>query len=131
MKTWRFGEGGIELLRPVGTRIMPDSIRGRVELFWQGQLNGLVGAHVLGLAQCAAPTYRRKLASSSKGFFALLPEEATVGDQIVLMEGGKLPLIVRRKQPNDPFELIGEAYVHGIMFGEAWSPEACETIHIQ
>ncbi len=39
------------------------------------------------------------------------------GDQVWVVKGGNIPLILRPK--NKRFMLIGEAYVHGIMRGEA------------
>ena len=130
MNAWRVGEKAIQLFRPAGNLFFKEDLRNKVEILWQTMVNHLSQSHVLGLAQAAAPTYRRRLGSTEKGYFALLPQKADVKDRIVILEGGKLPLVVRPSEDGDTFELIGEAYVHGIMFGESWKPEACETIRI-
>lgn len=41
------------------------------------------------------------------------------GDQIWLLAGGRVPYILRPLE-NGHYEFHGEAYVHGIMMGEAW-----------
>jgi hypothetical protein len=46
------------------------------------------------------------------------------GDRIALFEGGKVPYILRLRIGKEyEHELIGEAYVHGIIGGEAWNPD--------
>lgn len=69
----------------------------------------------------AAMTMRR-FAVTRKGYFALVPRGAQVGDEIVVFDRACVPFVVRRegdKEKGDRFELLGEAYVHGIMKGEA------------
>ncbi|KAK5744570.1 hypothetical protein LTR17_001965 [Elasticomyces elasticus] len=46
------------------------------------------------------------------------PDSIRIGDQVWILAGGKVPFILRPKV-NGRFELVGEAYVHGIMHGEA------------
>ncbi|KAK3658343.1 hypothetical protein LTR56_001754 [Elasticomyces elasticus] len=46
------------------------------------------------------------------------PDSVQIGDQVWILAGGKVPFILRPKV-NGRFELVGEAYVHGIMHGEA------------
>ncbi|OQO14644.1 hypothetical protein B0A48_00025 [Cryoendolithus antarcticus] len=52
------------------------------------------------------------------------------GDLIVVCKGGRVPLCLR---PADQvtFTLMGEAYVHGVMNGEAFDEELCEPIPIR
>lgn len=80
------------------------------------------------LATGLAPTYGRRFGLTAKGYFALLLGETEVNDKIAILKGGRLPLILRPK--GDTFELIGEAYVHGIMYGEAFDESLCEVIRI-
>ena len=71
----------------------------------------------------AASTMRR-FAVTRKGYFALVPRGAQVGDEIAVFDRACVPFVVRRergKEKGDRFELLGEAYVHGIMKGEALS----------
>ena len=58
----------------------------------------------------------RMFAVSFLGYFCLVPQEARLGDKIVVVKGGEVPLLLRPQQAN--FHLVGECYVHGIMDGE-------------
>ncbi|EEU42374.1 uncharacterized protein NECHADRAFT_79878 [Fusarium vanettenii 77-13-4] len=42
--------------------------------------------------------YERRLGRGENGFLALLPGEAEVGDKIVLVKGGRVPLLLRRDE---------------------------------
>ncbi|GKT45410.1 heterokaryon incompatibility protein 6, OR allele [Colletotrichum spaethianum] len=71
----------------------------------------------------------RRLGWCENGWLALLPEATCKGDKIVLAEGGRVPLVLR---PNgDGYNtFVGEAYVHGIMNGEAFDQSQCHDIKI-
>ncbi|KAF2132034.1 HET-domain-containing protein [Dothidotthia symphoricarpi CBS 119687] len=64
----------------------------------------------------------RRFAITSKGYFALVPRGAQEGDEIVVFDKGAVPFVVRKTMStvdgNVGYELLGEAYVHGIMQGE-------------
>jgi len=66
----------------------------------------------------------RRIARTSKGHLALVAPETRVGDSIGLFKGGKTPLIMRPRGA-EGWELVGDAYVHGIMKGEAWDDAKC------
>jgi len=73
----------------------------------------------LRIAMRAALTMRR-FAISQKGYFALVPRGTQHGDSIVVFEGACVPFVLRSMQNGEEgYELLGEAYVHGIMQGEA------------
>ena len=64
-----------------------------------------------------------KLARTAGGLLALVPSATEVGDNVVLLEGGSVPFVLR---PMDfVWELVGGAYVHGIMTGRRWNPRSC------
>lgn len=48
----------------------------------------------------------------------LAPPSALPGDQVWILNGARTPFILRQRD-NGNYELIGEAYVHGIVHGEA------------
>ncbi|CEF76475.1 hypothetical protein FGSG_13424 [Fusarium graminearum PH-1] len=75
-------------------------------------------------------TARRRFFVSKNGYIGLAPPDTQVGDMICVFAGGKIPFIIRNlekgKEPsNDTGEfelecsLVGDAYVHGLMDGEA------------
>jgi hypothetical protein len=59
----------------------------------------------------------RSLCVTKKGRLCLAPSETKVGDKVAILYGGKTAYILRPAE--DDFELLGEAYVHGLMKGEA------------
>jgi hypothetical protein len=69
-------------------------------------------------------------ARAKDGYVALVPFAAEVGDAIMLVKGSRVPLIFRRKSITT-WELIGSAYVPGLMKGERWDEGRCETVKIE
>jgi hypothetical protein len=68
----------------------------------------------------------RRLGRTTKGYLALLPFDTDVTDVIMLLQGGKTPYVVRRKE--GCWEFVGDCYVHGIMDGDAWDESKLENI---
>jgi len=64
-----------------------------------------------------ATTSRRSICQSRQGHLGLVPERTRPGDFIVIIYGLHTPYILRKVGEN--FRLLGEAYMHGIMDGEA------------
>lgn len=65
----------------------------------------------------------RRLFYTSKGYLGLGPALLQAGDIVSVLAGGTIPFVLRRDSRSSPskrrFQLVGEAYVHGIMYGEA------------
>ncbi|KAF5659560.1 heterokaryon incompatibility protein (het-6OR allele) [Fusarium heterosporum] len=59
----------------------------------------------------------RRPALTDQGHFACIFESALVDDEIWILSGCPTPLVLRHE--GQRYTLIGEAYVHGIMHGEA------------
>jgi hypothetical protein len=51
------------------------------------------------------------------GYLGLGPERAKAGDRVVLVRGAHMPFVMR-KTNSGRYLLVGEAYVHGTMYGE-------------
>jgi hypothetical protein len=70
----------------------------------------------------------RRFAVTTKGYFALVPRGARLGDEVVVLDKACVPFVVRRKEglKGGMYELLGEAYVHGIMKGEVMDMEDIE-----
>jgi len=64
---------------------------------------------------------RKFLVAKEKARFGLAPKTAEEGDSICILHGCSVPVILRQHvaESDNYFELIGEAYVHGLMDGEA------------
>ena len=56
---------------------------------------------------------------TSKGHLVVSSEHVQPGDVVALVKGLQVPLILRRQNNTGKYELISEAYVDGIMDGEA------------
>lgn len=66
----------------------------------------------------------RRFFISSQGLMGLASENAQVNDQIWVLNGGNVPLVIRPLlyqhdgSPGNEFTFVGDSYVHGIMNGE-------------
>lgn len=72
---------------------------------------------------------QRRLGWAADARLCLLPAEAEVGDLIILACGGRVPLVVRA-DGDGYHEFVGEAYIHGVMDGEAFEEDKCHDIKI-
>jgi hypothetical protein len=62
----------------------------------------------------------RQFAITREGWFGLVPAAAREGDICFVVVGMRTPLILRSVPDTEGYyQLIGEAYLHGIMYGEA------------
>ncbi|KAJ4256639.1 hypothetical protein NW762_008735 [Fusarium torreyae] len=61
----------------------------------------------------------RRFARTVRGYLCLVPLQAQIGDRVMIVAGCPTPLVLRRTEPSEScFQLVGDAYVHGAMFGE-------------
>ena len=75
----------------------------------------------------ASITHRRFIYTKA-GLIGLVSPQAEPGDCIALFAGANVPVVVRYASgtpdgSETAWEIVGDAYVHGIMFGEAFLPE--------
>ncbi|KAH6638780.1 heterokaryon incompatibility protein-domain-containing protein [Boeremia exigua] len=80
-------------------------------------------------------TIGRRCAVTCKGYIGWIPAKARKGDVVVLIPGGNVPYILRQvHQKSSPldtvrrYEFVGDAYIHGIMHGEAYDGTKLEPI---
>ncbi|KAK5698437.1 hypothetical protein LTR17_023669 [Elasticomyces elasticus] len=74
-------------------------------------------AHNASRTLTLGPTRGRVMFASSTGFLGLVPHGTKEGDVVFIVRGADVPYVLR--QYGSGYELIGEAYVQGIMDGEA------------
>lgn len=60
----------------------------------------------------------RRLFATDNGHLGMGPRQMAPGDVVVILWGGAVPFVLRRRPQGDGYWLIGECYVHGVMFGE-------------
>jgi hypothetical protein len=66
-------------------------------------------------------TFRSDINPCGKQFVGLVPPNARIGDQICILYGCSIPVVLRKLESPDQtlqWQLVGDAYVHGIMDGE-------------
>jgi hypothetical protein len=64
------------------------------------------------------PTRGRVLFASGIGYIGLAPHGTREGDLLFVPMGADVPYVLRPLEDDDGYELLGEAYVQGIMNGE-------------
>lgn len=72
----------------------------------------------------------RRLFRGTNGLIGLAPRWALPGDEMFILLGGKVPVILRKTRDDGPYQLVGEAYVHGAMHGEMFDLQQCEKLLI-
>lgn len=70
----------------------------------------------------------RDLFITEQGHLGFGMNTLELGDEIWVLAGVKVPLILRRQTGQGQYRLIGESYVHGIMHGEAVDDKVQEKI---
>ncbi|KAK4207171.1 heterokaryon incompatibility protein-domain-containing protein [Rhypophila decipiens] len=83
----------------------------------------------------------RRLMWTRDGYFGAVPAEAREGDAIVLVEGSRVPLVLRSvvkvKGSGEVYggtdasccwQLVGDCFMHGAMYGERWDRALCGKI---
>lgn len=80
-----------------------------------------------------AATIDKRLAKTSKNNLALVPETTQEGDIIAILAGGRVPYVLRpalTRNHDDAscrlYTFVGDAYVYGIMDGQAWPKDSSE-----
>jgi hypothetical protein len=71
----------------------------------------------------------RKFATTSDQLFVLGPGILMPGDVVCLLQGGKTPFCLR-PAAGGCYKLVGECYVHGLMYGEFTPRDNGEYFHI-
>lgn len=75
--------------------------------------------------EMATAMINRRFVVTERGYHGLAPALARVGDVCCVVFGANTPFIVRpAAQRHQHFELVGEAYVHGVMKGEIFERSA-------
>lgn len=68
----------------------------------------------------------RVMATTTDKRIAFVPSESRDGDMIFLFSGVPVPLVLRPTSHSNTFELVGDAYVQGLMFGRNWPENTSE-----
>jgi hypothetical protein len=66
----------------------------------------------------------RRFAMTERGYMGWCPENCAPGDLVTIFEGGPVPIVLRPAAGDDQYVVVGDAYIHGIMDGEAFEMTA-------
>ena len=71
----------------------------------------------------------RTMFRTKSGYLGVAGPRVLRGDVVTVVRGSKAPVVMRRKggEASGKWELVGDAYVHGIMRGEAVARTAAKT----
>ncbi|KAK1751515.1 HET-domain-containing protein [Echria macrotheca] len=72
----------------------------------------------------------RRMVKLQDGSVGLVDRAVQVGDEIFLLQGSNVPLVLQKRENGDTWRLVGDAYLHGFMDGEAWDENKCRPIRI-
>ena len=75
------------------------------------------------------PGVWRRIFRTEGGYVGLAPCLADVGDKIAILKGGRVAYALRPVSTR--WRLLGDAYVHGIMRGEAFKEERCGRMSLE
>lgn len=71
---------------------------------------------------------RRRFCTTELGLFGVVPSDCKPGDRVFVLRGGAVPLILipvashsNVEDQGQKYQLIGDAYIRGVMYGEALS----------
>jgi hypothetical protein len=70
------------------------------------------------------------LFATDSGYLGLAPQGSKAGDAVWIVQGGKVPFILRSTGKGS-FRFVGEAYVHGRMFGEIAEVAKAQNLPLQ
>ena len=70
----------------------------------------------------------RRMFKTRGGYVGIGPKAMENGDKIALCKGGKVPFIIRPNGHVHEYHLIGDCYIHGMMYGESFNEEICGVL---
>jgi hypothetical protein len=71
---------------------------------------------------------RKCFFTTENGYFGTASDQILPNDKIAILAGLEMPVILREVEQS--YHLITHAYVHGLMYGEAWPENATEVMEI-
>ncbi|CZR63075.1 uncharacterized protein PAC_12972 [Phialocephala subalpina] len=74
-------------------------------------------------------TKERSFMMIDNGYMGLAPVGTEVGDEVVLLLGCPVPLVLRRQA--DKFQVIGDTYIYGLMEGQVFERIGAGLAHIE
>jgi len=93
-----------------GYRERPPEVQARMMQYWQT-------AWTFARRIPAATFCLTRAGGTDKPYAGIVPGATKPGDRIFIANGGKVPFVLREVPGTPHYQLIGECYIHGIMYG--------------
>ena len=90
-------------------------------------MDGLTDEEATFLEDVVLATLHKRLLFTHEGYIGMAPHSSSKGDKVCLLLGCRVPVVLRERREGR-YELVGEAYVHGVMKGEALTNENFEKL---
>jgi hypothetical protein len=81
--------------------------------------------HGSSVFSASGSSVNRRLVRTGIGYLALVPVHARAHDKIALFRGGAMPLVIRERRSDGLWDMVGDAYLHGVMMGEVYEDSLC------
>jgi hypothetical protein len=65
----------------------------------------------------------RAFVTTESGYLGLAPSPTRRGDEIWIIRGSRIPVVLRKAKWASAYHILGHAYIHGAMHGEAMTEE--------
>ncbi|RYP63090.1 hypothetical protein DL771_009432 [Monosporascus sp. 5C6A] len=114
---------------PRGTPAQLELVQRAVSAMHAALFHGRAGELTADFRSHLASLADRRVFRTARGYIGLAPALADVGDEIVLVKGAKVPLVLRPR--GEARTLQGDCYVRGVMQGEAYNERDCIPICIR
>ncbi|KAH7471296.1 hypothetical protein BFJ68_g17561 [Fusarium oxysporum] len=105
----------------------PAEAQARIMQYWQTAWTFM--SRIPGAALCITRNRR----DHDRPYAGIVPGEAKAGDRIFIANGGKVPFVlreVREVRGSTYYKLIGECYIHGIMYGMPSSVQHEDNVRV-
>lgn len=76
----------------------------------------------------------KRIATTTKGYIAMVPSAATSGDVVCVVPGSTVPMVIRPASSGIcavSFHVVGACYIHGYMYGEALDEVDCGILRFE
>lgn len=107
------------------------------EFLWQLGLQNSRTLSAVAFAASCNGIIGQRIVKCRGGLVGLCPWQTRPADRIVLLKGADVPFVLRpvavaggREPTSSRWTIVGECYVHTVMYGEAWDESRCHAFHI-
>ncbi|KAI0107174.1 heterokaryon incompatibility protein-domain-containing protein [Nemania sp. FL0031] len=114
-----------------GNSVKSEEVDDDTSVYSQGSVSfsphEMLSMTVEGFSSSIQVAWGKRFAIFDSGHIGIVPKQAIVGDQVAVLLGCTMPLVLRRDQ-GSAYSVIGECYVHNAMDGEVLQDSPTEIL---